>query len=54
MDEDAGWQVVRPGELLHVDGQQHTSRHTVIDHPPRHMVRLDDLDADAAVSQSGP
>jgi glutamine amidotransferase len=53
MDEDAGWQVVRPGELLHVDGQQHASRHTVIDHPPRHMLRLDDLDAHAAASQSG-
>lgn len=52
MDDDPGWQVVRPGELLHVDGQLQVSRRIVVDHPPRHVLRLGDLDAHAATSQA--
>ncbi|MEV0678942.1 class II glutamine amidotransferase [Actinosynnema sp. NPDC050436] len=51
MDEDPGWQALRPGELLHVDGDLRTSRRTVVDHPPRHPLSLRALGARAAASQ---
>jgi glutamine amidotransferase len=52
MDEDPGWQEMRPGELLHVDGRQRLTRHVVLDHPPRHRLALDQLGAHAAASQA--
>lgn len=51
MDDDPGWRELRPGELLHVDGELHAARHVVLDHPPRRPLRLDDLSGHAAASQ---
>ncbi|MGW5052613.1 class II glutamine amidotransferase [Actinokineospora sp. NPDC004072] len=53
MDEDPGWQELRPGELLHVDGSLRVTRRTAVDHPPRHPLTLDQLGAHAAASQAG-
>ncbi len=53
MDEDPGWQALRPGELLHVDERLTTSRKIVLEQPPRHLLTLDQLGAHAAASQSG-
>lgn len=52
MDEDPDWQELRPGELLHVDGQLHMTREQIIDQPPRHLLSLDQLGAHAAASQT--
>jgi glutamine amidotransferase len=51
MDEDAGWRVLDPGELVHVDVDLATTSRVVLDEPPAHMVRLEDLDQRAAASQ---
>jgi predicted glutamine amidotransferase len=52
MDEDPGWQRLRPGELLHVGDHLTCMRRIIIDHPPRHPLTLDDLGARAAASQT--
>jgi hypothetical protein len=52
MDEDPGWQPLRPGELLHVDDHLTCMRRIIIDHPPRHPLTLNDLGATAAASQA--
>jgi glutamine amidotransferase len=52
MDEDPGWHPLRPGELLHVDDNLTCMRRIIIDHPPRHLLTLDDLGATAAASQA--
>jgi glutamine amidotransferase len=51
MDEDPGWQELRPGELLHVDGDLSVTRRIVVDHPPRHQLSLAELGTHAAASQ---
>ena len=51
MDEDAGWQMMGSGELLHVGPDLSVDRITVIDGPPRHPLSLDQLDPKAAASQ---
>jgi glutamine amidotransferase len=53
MDEDPGWQALRPGELLHVDGHLVCTRQIVVERPPRHPLSLDQLGSHAAASQSG-
>ncbi|ROP34807.1 class II glutamine amidotransferase [Saccharothrix texasensis] len=53
MDEDPDWRELRPGELLHVDGRLDVTRRVVLDHPPRHLLTLDQLGAHAAASQAG-
>ncbi|WP_409180326.1 class II glutamine amidotransferase [Amycolatopsis sp. VS8301801F10] len=53
MDEDPGWQNLRPGELLHVGADLTATRRIVLDRPPRHPLALDDLGARAAASQHG-
>lgn len=53
MDEDPGWQNLRPGELLHVDADLTATRRIVLDRPPRRPLTLDDLGAHAAASQQG-
>ncbi|NUT46397.1 MAG: class II glutamine amidotransferase [Saccharothrix sp.] len=53
MDEDPGWQALRPGELLHVGADRATTRRIVLDSPPRHPLSLAQLGAHAAASQSG-
>jgi predicted glutamine amidotransferase len=52
MDEDAGWQSLQSGQLLHVDGDLKTTVTQVIDKPPARMLTLADLDPRAAASQS--
>lgn len=51
MDEDPGWQNLQPGQLLHVGADQVVTRRTVLEHPPKHPLTLDDLGAHAAASQ---
>ncbi|WP_233224066.1 hypothetical protein [Amycolatopsis sp. CA-128772] len=53
MDEDPGWQDLQPGHLLHVGADQVVTRRTVLEHPPKHPLTLDDLGAHAAASQQG-
>lgn len=53
MDEDAGWQNLRSGELLHVDGKLTVTRRVIIDRPPSRALTLDDLGAHAKASQAG-
>ncbi|HTI22519.1 MAG TPA: class II glutamine amidotransferase [Kutzneria sp.] len=53
MDESPGWQELRSGELLHVDGHLTCTRRIVLERPPRHPLSLDQLGAHAAASQSG-
>ncbi|WP_410590504.1 class II glutamine amidotransferase [Amycolatopsis sp. lyj-23] len=53
MDENPGWQNLQPGQLLHVGADQVVIRSTVLEHPPKHRLTLDDLGAHAAASQQG-
>jgi glutamine amidotransferase len=53
MDEDPGWQALRPGELLHVDDHLVCTRRVVIPRPPRYLLSLDQLGTHAAASQAG-
>src|SRR5262249_29703240 len=51
MDEDPGWRLLEPGELLHADGDLNvTSAH--IDRQPAHQLSLEDLTGKAATSQT--
>ncbi len=52
MDEDAGWRLLEPGELLHVDGDLHVSSTIPFDRPPAHQLSLEDLTGKAASSQT--
>jgi glutamine amidotransferase len=52
MDDDPGWQPLRPGELLHVDDQLTGVRRIIIGHPPRHLLSPSELDARTAASQA--
>jgi predicted glutamine amidotransferase len=51
MDEDPGWRMLEPGELVRVDNDLRVTSQIAIDAPPARLVRLDDLDPDAARSQ---
>jgi glutamine amidotransferase len=50
MDEDPGWRMIEPGELLRVDGDLRVSSSVAVD-APAHQIRLDDLGPRAAASQ---
>lgn len=52
MDDDPGWRLLDSGELLHVDGRLQVRSMRVLETPPRHLLSLADLDAQAASSQS--
>jgi glutamine amidotransferase len=52
MDEDPGWRLLSPGELLHVGPDLRLSSRVVLDEPPAHRLTLADLDPKAAASQS--
>jgi predicted glutamine amidotransferase len=55
MDEDDGWRMLEPGELVHVDIDLHATSRVVLDEPPAQLLRLKDLDPRAASSQTaGP
>ncbi|GAB1820335.1 class II glutamine amidotransferase [Herbidospora sp. RD11066] len=51
MDDDPGWRLMEPGELLHVDGAQRVHRKIILPDPPRHQMSLRDLRPEAAASQ---
>jgi len=51
MTESRSWTLMEPGELLHVDPHLATSRRVVLPHPPKHQLRLQDLEPHAAESQ---
>ncbi|HET6735354.1 class II glutamine amidotransferase [Mycobacterium sp.] len=50
MDDD-DWQLLAPGELVHVDGDLGLTRHITFPDPPKHQLRHDDLSATAKASQ---
>jgi len=50
MDDD-DWQLLAPGELVHVDTDLHIDRHIAFPTPPKHQLRHEDLTAQAAASQ---
>ncbi|TCO54294.1 class II glutamine amidotransferase [Actinocrispum wychmicini] len=52
MDEDPDWRALEPGELLHVSSSLRLTRHMAVDHPPAHLLSLDELSDRAALSQS--
>ncbi len=43
MDDDPRWCLLRPGELVHVDGALQISRTLILPDPPRHLLRREDL-----------
>ncbi|HEU5269203.1 MAG TPA: hypothetical protein VFU36_04700, partial [Jatrophihabitans sp.] len=49
MDDDPGWRLLQPGELLHV-GRDLTCRSRTPFDPPAHLLRLADLEPTAAAS----
>ncbi len=40
LDENPAWQLVEPGELIHVNRKLGIERKEIIDHPPRHPLTL--------------
>jgi len=54
MDEDEGWRLLEPGELVHVDANLDVRRQQLLDRPPRHQLRLGDLDSQVLRSQARP
>ncbi|MGH3563048.1 MAG: class II glutamine amidotransferase [Mycobacterium sp.] len=51
MNDDPGWQLIVPGELVHVDADLRITRELVLPDPPKHQLRRTDLSALAAASQ---
>jgi glutamine amidotransferase len=51
MDEDTGWRMLTPGELVAVDAELQVSSRTAVDLPPAHPLSLQDLEPRAARSQ---
>jgi predicted glutamine amidotransferase len=47
MDDAARWQLLEPGELVHVDAGLDISRDLVLPDPPRHLLRASDLNPEA-------
>ncbi|MEW2478912.1 class II glutamine amidotransferase [Mycobacterium sp. NPDC049093] len=45
------WQLITPGELVHVDADLKINRQQAFPGPPRHLLHRDDLSAKAAASQ---
>jgi hypothetical protein len=43
MDEDPGWRLLAPGELVHVDPSLRVQSHPAVDGPPQRRIRLEDL-----------
>jgi len=50
MDDAARWQLIEPGELIHVDAGLQISRDLVLPDPPRHQLRSEDLSPAALAS----
>jgi glutamine amidotransferase len=51
MDDDPGWRLLEPGEMLHVDADLRVTSRRVLDAPPAHPLTLADLDEQARSSQ---
>jgi predicted glutamine amidotransferase len=51
MDGGPGWQLMEPGELVHVDADLQIERRIVFPDPPRHQLSRADLSTTAAASQ---
>jgi glutamine amidotransferase len=51
MDDDPGWRLLGPGELLHIGPDLVIERSVPFPAPPRQLLRLADLDPAAAASQ---
>jgi predicted glutamine amidotransferase len=51
MDDDRRWQLIAPGELVHVDAQLRVDRGVVLPDPPRHQLRRDDLSSAVQAAQ---
>ena len=54
MDEDPGWRLLEPGELIHVGPRLGVTSTIAVDHPPAHPLALDDLQPQAAAAQAPP
>jgi predicted glutamine amidotransferase len=52
MDEDPGWRLLEPGELVRVDQDLRLTSTTALDRPPAHQLTLADLTGKAAQSQA--
>jgi predicted glutamine amidotransferase len=50
MDDAARWQLIDPGELVHVDAGLQIRRELVLPDPPRHQLRPEDLSPAAKAS----
>lgn len=51
MDEDPGWRLLAPGELVHVGPDLRVRSEIALPDPPRHQLRLEDLAPEVATSQ---
>jgi glutamine amidotransferase len=51
MDEDPGWRLLEPGELIHVDAGPGVESAIVLDGPPARQLTLEDLQPRAAAAQ---
>jgi predicted glutamine amidotransferase len=49
--DDADWQLLVPGELVHVDADLQIDRRIALSHSPKHRLRRQDLSTQAAASQ---
>jgi glutamine amidotransferase len=52
MDDDPGWRLLAPGELLRVTPDLRCVSTVVVDRPPARLLTLQDLDERAAASQT--
>jgi predicted glutamine amidotransferase len=52
MDEDPGWRLLEPGELVHVPRTLKVESTIALPHPPAHQLSLDDLEGRAAAAQA--
>jgi glutamine amidotransferase len=51
MDDDLGWSLIAPGELVHVDPALHVTRSLVLPGPPKHLLTVADLSPAAQAAQ---
>jgi predicted glutamine amidotransferase len=54
MDEDPGWRLLAPGELIHVGPGLGVDSSIVLHRPPAHPLTLAELDPTAAAAQAPP
>jgi predicted glutamine amidotransferase len=54
MDEDDGWRELEYGELVRVGPDLEVTSRVVLEEPPAHQLRIEDLDPTAAASQRTP